>query len=90
MEQGGTPVNNNCPSFVPRGYHSGAPRGARQAEAFRGGFNKLYQGYGGGAYGRREGVNRFQHRERGYGGHPMAQRGGFEHFHRPQAGVLPP
>jgi hypothetical protein len=89
IKQGGAPANNNRPGFVPRSYHPGAPQGAGQAEAFCGGFNRPYQGYGGGVYGRKGGVNRFQHLGRGYGGHPMAQRGGFESFHRPQTVVLP-
>jgi hypothetical protein len=83
MEQGGASVNNNYPSFFPHGYHPGAACGAGQAEAFHGGFNRPYQGFGSGAYGRRGGVNWFQHRGRGYGCNPMAQRRGFESFHQP-------
>jgi hypothetical protein len=83
-------VNNNRLGFFPRSYHPGAARGAGQVEAFCGGFNRPYQVFGSGAYGRRGGVNWFQHCGRGYGGNPMVQQGGFASFHRPQTTVLPP
>jgi hypothetical protein len=59
MEQGGAPMNNSCPGFGPCGYQPGPPRGAGQVEAFHGGFNRPYPGYGGGSYARRGRVNRF-------------------------------
>jgi hypothetical protein len=89
MEQGGMPANNSRPGFGQHGYQSGAPRGAGQAEAFHGDFNKSYHGFGGGSYGRRGGPNIFQHRGRGYGGRPMSQRGGFEGYRRPQVSAAP-
>jgi hypothetical protein len=71
MEQGGAPVNNNRPGYGKHGYQSGAPRGVGQADMFHGGFNRLYQGYGGGTFGRRGGLNRFQYRGRGFGRPPL-------------------
>jgi hypothetical protein len=59
MEQGGAPANDNHPSQGPQGFQPMPPRRVGQAEAFRGGFNGPYQGYGGGSYGRRGGANIF-------------------------------
>jgi hypothetical protein len=89
MEQGGAPANFNRSGHGQRGFQLVPPRGAGQTEAFRGGFNRQHQGYGSGPYGRRGGVNRFQHRGRGFGAQPMSHRGGFEGFRHPQIGALP-
>jgi hypothetical protein len=66
------------------------PCGASQAETLHGGFNRSYQGYGGGLYGRSGGANRFHPRGRGFEANGMPQHGGFDGFRCPHAGGPPP
>jgi hypothetical protein len=88
MEQGGASSNSNHLVYGQHGFQAGTPWDAGQADAFRGGFNMPYQGYG--AYGRRGVPNRFQNRGRGFGAQQMLPRGGFESYHRPQVGTTVP
>jgi hypothetical protein len=78
MDHNGTPSNFNCLGMGPRGHPSGIVRGAGQAKAFCGGFTRPpHQGFGGGMYGRRGGVNWFHQQGRGFDGRPMPQHRGF-------------